>query len=119
MGRLTGRVALVTGSGRGIGRAIALAYAREGARVGLTSRTTAQLEQVGAEILAAGGESFALASDLMDGAATQSMVSAMIGHFGQLDVLVNNGGGMMGGGAALHALTHDDELFEKNMRSWE
>ena len=115
MGRLTGRVALVTGSGRGIGRAIALAYAREGARVGLTSRTNAQLDQVTAEIVAAGGEAFAVASDLMDGAAIKSMVGAMIGHFGRLDVLVNNGGGVIGGVAALHALTHDDELFEKNL----
>jgi NAD(P)-dependent dehydrogenase (short-subunit alcohol dehydrogenase family) len=115
MGRLTGRVALVTGSGRGIGRAIALAYSREGARVGLTSRTGAQLDQVAAEIVAAGGEAFAFASDLMDGAAIKSMVGAMIGHFGRLDILVNNGGGVIGGGAALHALTHDDELFEKNL----
>ncbi|WP_428659229.1 SDR family NAD(P)-dependent oxidoreductase [Reyranella sp.] len=115
MGRLTGRIALVTGSGRGIGRAIALAYAREGAHVGLTSRTGAQLDQVAAEILAAGGEAFAVAADLMNGAAIKSMVSAMIGHFGRLDILVNNGGGIIGGGAALHALTHDDELFEKNL----
>jgi NAD(P)-dependent dehydrogenase (short-subunit alcohol dehydrogenase family) len=115
MGRLTGRVALVTGSGRGIGRAIALAYAREGARIGLTSRTSAQLDQVAAEIVAAGGEAFAVAADLMDGAAIKSMVGAVISHFGRLDILVNNGGGAIGGGADLHALTHDDQLFEKNL----
>ena len=115
MGKLAGRVALVTGSGRGIGRAIALACAREGARVGLTSRTTSELDQVAAEIANAGGKSFVYTADAMDGPAIKSMVGAMIDHFGRLDILFNNAGGLVGRGADLHALTHDDELFEKNL----
>ena len=115
MGKLAGRVALVTGSGRGIGRAIALAYAREGARVGLTSRSRPELEAVKSEIAAAGGESFALTADLMDGPAIKRMVHDVIAQFGRLDILVNNGGGIIASGSAQHALTHDDDVFEKTI----
>lgn len=115
MGKLEGRVALVTGSGRGIGRAIALAYAREGARVGLTSRSRPELESVKSEIQAAGGESFVVTADLFDGPAIKRMVQDVITHFGQLDILVNNGGGVVATGSAVHALTHDDDAFEKTI----
>jgi NAD(P)-dependent dehydrogenase (short-subunit alcohol dehydrogenase family) len=116
MGKLSGRVALVTGSGRGIGRAIALAFAREGARVGLTSRSNSELEAVASNISASGGETFIATADLLDGAAVKRMVADTIGHFGRLDILVNNGGGIVGGGGtSMHALTHDDALFERNL----
>ena len=115
MGKLEGRVALVTGSGRGIGRAIALAYAREGARVGLTSRSRAELESVKSEIEAAGGASFVVTGDLFDGPAIKRMVLDVIAHFGRLDILVNNGGGIVASGSAIHALTHDDDAFEKTI----
>src|SRR5262245_44124293 len=115
MGKLTGRVALVTGSGRGIGRAIALAYSREGARIGLTSRTRSELEEVRSEIAAAGGQSFVVTADLLDGAAIKGMVNEVITHFGRLDILVNNGGGIVASGSAVHALTHDDVAFEKTI----
>lgn len=112
MGKLSGRVALVTGSGRGIGRSIALACAREGARVGLTARTLKQLDGVAGEITAAGGEAFVLTADVMDGAAIKAMVAGMIDHFGRLDILFNNAGGSLGSAAQLMPATHDDSLFE-------
>ena len=115
MGKLEGRVALVTGSGRGIGRAIALAYAREGARIGLTSRSRPELEAVKLDIEAAGGESFVVTADLFDGPAIKRMVDDVIAHFGRLDILVNNGGGMVASGSAVQALTHDDAAFEKTI----
>ena len=115
MGKPSGRVALITGSGRGIGRAIALAFAREGARIGITSRTQAELESVAVEISAAGGESFIAPADLLDGPAGRRTVDNIGDHFGRLDILVNNGGGVIGDVSRLNALDHDDTLFEKNL----
>ncbi len=115
MGRLANRVALVTGSGRGIGRAIALACAREGARIGLTSRTRNELDRVREEISALGGDSFVVTADLMDRVAVKKMVADVISHFGRLDILFNNGGGLIGAIPKLLSLDHDDDLFEQNL----
>ncbi|MBI5615599.1 MAG: SDR family oxidoreductase [Gammaproteobacteria bacterium] len=115
MGKLSGRVALVTGSGRGIGRAIALAYAKEGAKVAITSRTRNELDGVAAEIAALGGESFVVTADLLNGPEIKAMVETVIAHFGQLDILYNNGGGLTGDLGKMLALTHDDELFDRNV----
>jgi NAD(P)-dependent dehydrogenase (short-subunit alcohol dehydrogenase family) len=115
MGRLDGRVALVTGSGRGIGRAIALEMAREGAKIGVTSRSQGELDRVVKEIEAVGSRGFAVTADIMDRAAIKRMVASVTEHFGRLDILVNNAGGVIGEIGNLLPATHDDQLFEDNL----
>jgi NAD(P)-dependent dehydrogenase (short-subunit alcohol dehydrogenase family) len=85
-------VALVSGAGRGIGRAIAVALAREGADVTVVSRTAAELDRVVDEIEANGGRGLAFAADVRDGSACESAVAAAVDRFGGLQVLVNNAG---------------------------
>src|SRR5438105_2537799 len=75
MPQLANRVALVTGAGRGIGRAIALAFAAEGAKVALTARTVAELDKVVGEIHAAGGTALALPADLSDRSVPSKVVA--------------------------------------------
>jgi NAD(P)-dependent dehydrogenase (short-subunit alcohol dehydrogenase family) len=90
--QLNGRVALVTGAGRGIGRATALALAQVGAAVVATARSVDELDTVVAEIRDAGGDATALACDLGDRAQTLDLVERAAAPYGPLDVLVNNAG---------------------------
>jgi len=97
-GRLAGKVALITGAGRGFGRAIALAFAREGARVAanyLGSRAGA--EEVTAEAGRLGTEAVALRGDVAREDDVKALVAATLERFGRLDVLVNNAGIMVRG----------------------
>jgi 3-oxoacyl-[acyl-carrier protein] reductase len=97
-GRLAGKVALITGAGRGFGRAIALAFAREGARVAanyLGSRAGA--EEVAAEAGRLGTEAVALRGDVAREDDVKALVAATLERFGRLDVLVNNAGIMVRG----------------------
>jgi len=88
---LAGRVALVTGAGRNIGRAIALALADAGAAVVVNARRSAgEIDAVAAEIEGAGGRALAVLADVADPAAVARMVDAAQARFGRLDVLVNN-----------------------------
>jgi len=86
------RVALVTGASRGIGRAIALKLASQGAAVVLTARGRAGLEAVAKEIAEAGGVAAAIPADVTEAGQVQSMVEEALRRFGQIDVLVNNAG---------------------------
>jgi NAD(P)-dependent dehydrogenase (short-subunit alcohol dehydrogenase family) len=88
--RLAETVAVVTGGGRGIGRAVCLAFAREGARVAIAARTGGEIEQVASEIRGLGGTALAIATDVADQHSVTSMVDATLGAFGRIDILVNN-----------------------------
>jgi NAD(P)-dependent dehydrogenase (short-subunit alcohol dehydrogenase family) len=90
MSALDNKVAIVTGGGRGIGRAIAQSYARAGAKVVVVARTAAPIEAVAAEISSAGGKALAIAADVAKDADIARVVSATLAHFGGIDILVNN-----------------------------
>lgn len=91
--RLDGRTALVTGAGRGIGAAIAVALAEAGADVAITARTAAQLEEVAAVITRAGRTALVLPGDVSDLDSLPGLVDATVSALGGLDLLVNNAGG--------------------------
>lgn len=93
MQRLQGKIALVTGGSRGIGRAIALRLAAEGARVAINYHSRAEAaEAVATDIRAQGGEAALFAGDVSDSASANQLVEAVKQHFGRLDLLVNNAG---------------------------
>jgi NAD(P)-dependent dehydrogenase (short-subunit alcohol dehydrogenase family) len=90
-----GKKALVTGAGRGIGRAIALAFARQGADVALAARSQDQLEAVAGEVRALGRQAHVLPADMLDVEAAQGLVPRAVEAMGALHVLVNNAGGIV------------------------
>lgn len=87
---LAGKRALVTGGGRGIGRACALVLARAGAAVAVVSRTPAQLEETAAQVAAEGGQARVYPADLGDAAAVAGLVAGLEDDWGPVDILVNN-----------------------------
>src|ERR671928_2202803 len=90
--RLQGKVAIVTGGAQGMGRAIALRFAQEGARVAVADLKSAEAQRVADEIAQGGGEAIAAAVDVRRPDQAQAMVDAAVTQFGGLDVLVNNAG---------------------------
>jgi 3-hydroxybutyrate dehydrogenase len=109
MGTLDGQVALVTGGGRGIGKAVALSLAAEGAKVAVSARSTDEVEAVAGEIAARGGTALAITCDVTDKGQVASMVERVTAELGPIDILVNNAGV-----AGSHKfLGHPDELWER------
>jgi len=90
--KLAGQVALVTGAGRGIGRAIAATLAREGAAVALAARSAAELEAVAREIEQAGGRALAMPTDVRHEVAVEALARRVLGEWQRVDVLVNAAG---------------------------
>ncbi|MBM4385404.1 MAG: SDR family oxidoreductase [Deltaproteobacteria bacterium] len=114
MRRLENRVAIVTGGGSGIGRATALALAREGAAVLVADISRERAEEVAAEVRAAGGAARARVADVADEASVAAMVAAAVAAFGGLDILHNNAAAtdwaVMGG---------DGEVAQLDLAIWE
>ena len=92
MQRVLGKVAIITGGGTGIGRACALLFANQGAKVALAARRRDKLETVAQEIAAAGGEAIALECDVTDKVSVEQAVRAAEKRFGKLDAVINNAG---------------------------
>ena len=93
MGRLTGKVALVTGGGTGIGKATSLRFAREGAKIAVNfSRSKTDATDTVSEIQQLGAEGIAVRADISDDASVRSMVQEVVTTMGRLDILVNNAG---------------------------
>lgn len=90
--KLKDKVAIVTGGGRGIGRAIALLYADHGAKVAVSARSSDQVEQVVEEIKSAGGEAIGMTCDVAVEEDCKKMVERTVEEFGGVDILVNNAG---------------------------
>jgi 2-deoxy-D-gluconate 3-dehydrogenase len=105
---LRGKAALVTGAGRGLGRAFATALAEAGAAVALVGRTESSLREAAAEIEAAGGRALALTGDVTDEGSVAAMVARTVDAFGQLDILVNNSG-----------VLHNASVLETSLDDWQ
>lgn len=88
--RLDGRTALITGAGRGIGRAVALAYAKEGAALALCARTGSELGETVGEARALGIEAIGVEADISQAKDVNAWVSEAVSSFGRIDILVNN-----------------------------
>ena len=109
-GILDGRIAVITGASRGIGAAVAKAFAREGAHVVLVARTVGALEELDDEIQAAGGSASLVPMDLTDYPAIDRLGAALHERYGKIDILVANGG-MLGNLTPMHH--YDPKLWEQ------
>ncbi len=108
MGLLDNQIALVTGAGRGIGRAIALKFADEGADIICVSRTTENSQKVAEEITAKGRKAWAVAFDVSDAAAIKTAIDEVLKEPGRVDILVNNAG-----------VTRDNLLMRMSEEEWD
>jgi 3-oxoacyl-[acyl-carrier protein] reductase len=108
MSNLQGRIALVTGASQGIGRAVALELARQGATVALAARNQAKLADVAAEIAAAGGQAAAFALDVASEESIKTGAKAILDQYGKIEILVNNAG-----------ITRDDLAMKMKRADWD
>ncbi len=107
--KLKGKVALVTGGGRGIGKAITLAYAREGARLAICARTASEIEETAQEIQALKGECRAWVCDVSVEEPVKELIKETERSYGRIDILVNNAG----------VMTRPASIAELEVRKWD
>jgi NAD(P)-dependent dehydrogenase (short-subunit alcohol dehydrogenase family) len=116
---LSGKVALITGASRGIGEAVAFAYAQAGARVVLASRKQADLDGVAQRIRESGGDALALAAHSGDAAAIANVVEQAVSTYGGIDVVVNNAATNPHFGPILTAEdSHWDKILDVNIKGY-
>jgi 3-oxoacyl-[acyl-carrier protein] reductase len=117
MNSLDGRVALVTGAGRGIGKAVALALAQSGCRVALAARTISELEEVQREVERRGGVVRALPADLTHDDEIDKLVVGCRKNFGSVDILINNAGWGKRAAVVKAKIEDWDQTFRLNLRA--
>jgi 3-oxoacyl-[acyl-carrier protein] reductase len=116
MKRLAGKIAIVTGSSSGIGKAIALRFAEEGAKVVVAARRKNLCERTVAQIQERGGKAVAIPTDVTDEAQVERLIGETVARYGRLDILVNNAG-VGGGGRIAETKTVDfDRVINTNLR---
>jgi NAD(P)-dependent dehydrogenase (short-subunit alcohol dehydrogenase family) len=117
MNRLAGKVAVVTGSGSGLGEGIARLFAEEGAGVVVSNRDVAKAHAVAASIREAGGTAISLKADVASEAECRALIDGAVSHFGQIDILVNTVGYSARGTIENTSVELWDEVFALNVRS--
>jgi 3-oxoacyl-[acyl-carrier protein] reductase len=113
---LTGKIAIVTGAGRGIGHAIALTLAGQRAAVVLAARSENELQEAAAQIESAGGKAICVPTDVSDESQVKHLIERTIDEYGQLDILINNAGMGMFGPMVEMTTAQWDEIFAVNTR---
>lgn len=117
MGKLTGKVALITGGNKGIGKGIALGLAAEGAALTITARGQAELQHTADELKATGADVLALPADMTDEQQVQDIFAKTLARFGRLDILVNNAGAFDGGPLDQLSVAAWDKVIAVNLRA--
>lgn len=117
MGKLQGKIALVTGASKGIGLGIARGFAREGASLVLAARPSAQLEAAEREMATLGVDVLSVAADVTDAAQVERLFERTRERFGRLDVLVNNAGAFDGGPIDQLSIEAWDKVIAVNLRA--
>ena len=124
MGRLDGKVAVITGASRGIGRDMALVFAREGAKVVVSARTenegdfkiSGSINTTVKQITDAGGDAFGIRCDVSDETEVKDLISGSVEHYGRIDILVNNAAILIPGRVEDIQVRHWDLLYRVNIK---